>query len=125
MGSPGRRDLGGGKWAPIFSLDGASSTAPSSSSSSFGHGMNSDVDATAEQLTTTSITAAHGVLVKAHRNNTGIVYVGNSDVTAETAAATDGLPLEAGETLFVEVNNPNKLYVIASAANQKVHWFAV
>jgi len=64
-------------------------------------------------------------LVKAANANTGIVYVGNSDVTANTADATDGFELAAGESVMIEIDNPNKIYVFASVANQKVFWLAV
>jgi len=93
--------------------------------SSFDHGRNSDVDTSAEQITTTSITANYGVLVKAANGNTGKIYVGNSDVTADSADATDGFELGGGESLLVKVDNANKVYVIASTTNQAVYWFVV
>lgn len=93
-------------------------------SSTFDHGSNLDIDTTAEQITSTSFTCKFGVTVKADITNTGIIYVGNSDVTAGSTAATDGFPLSAGETLTLEVNNPNLLYAISSANNQKIYWVA-
>lgn len=92
---------------------------------SFDHGGNSDVDNAAEQITATSMVAKKGVTVKAHKDNTGTIYIGNSDVTAGTADATDGFPLEAGEALFLEVSNANVVYAIASVANQKLHFIVV
>ncbi|HMS92362.1 MAG TPA: hypothetical protein PKC05_02600, partial [Candidatus Saccharibacteria bacterium] len=94
-------------------------------SSSLDHGSNRDIDTTAEQITSTSFACKFGVTVKADITNTGIIYVGNSDVTAGTTASTDGFPLSAGETLTLEVNNPNLLYAIASANNQIIYWTAV
>ena len=88
--------------------------------SSFDHVSNLDIDASAEQITTTSIAATKGVAVKAASTNTGILYIGNSDVTAGTTAATDGFPLSAGESVTIPVNNANLLYAIGSAANQAV-----
>ena len=102
-----------------------SGTITSDTVSSFDHGRNSDVDTSAEQITTTSITANLGVLVKAANGNTGKIFVGNSDVTADSADATDGFELGAGESLLVKVDNANKVYVIASAINQVVYWFVV
>jgi hypothetical protein len=93
--------------------------------SSFDHGSNRDVDATAEQITTSSITAKFGVLVRAAPGNSGVVYIGNSDVTAGTTDATDGMPLQAGESVLVKVDNANKVYAIGSAANQIVYWLVV
>ena len=91
---------------------------------SMDHGSNRDVDAAAEVLTATSFFCQHGVLLKADSTNAGIIYVGLSDVTAGTASATDGFPLSAGDTLFVEVANPNLLYVFASTTNQVIYWIA-
>lgn len=93
--------------------------------STFDHGSNRDVDTAAEQITTSSITAKFGVVVKAASSNTGIIYVGNSDVTAGTTDATDGFELLAGESVTVKVNNANLVYVIASANNQIIYWMTV
>lgn len=89
----------------------------------YDHGSNLDVDTTAEQLP--SQAASFGVTVKAGSANTGIVYVGKSDVTAGTTDATDGFPLDAGESITLPLNNANLIYVIGSANNQKVYWIAV
>lgn len=94
-------------------------------SSSFDHGSNRDVDTAAEQITASSIAAKFGVTVKAATSNTGIIYVGNSDVTAGTTDATDGFELYPGESITLPVNNANLVYVIASANNQIVYWTAV
>jgi hypothetical protein len=97
----------------------------SSVSSTLDHGSNLDIDTSAEQITTTSFAAKFGVTVKSAVDNTDTVYIGNSDVTAGTTAATDGFPLEPGESITLPVNNPNLLYAIGAAANQKVFWSAV
>ena len=91
----------------------------------FDHGSNRDIDTSAEQITSTSAAAKFGVLLKADRTNTGILYIGNSDVTAGTTAATDGIPLEAGESILLPVNNSNIPYAIASANNQVIYWMTV
>ena len=97
----------------------------SSVSATLDHGSNLDIDTTAEQITTTSFAAKFGVTVKSAVDNTDTVYIGNSDVTAGTTAATDGFPLEPGESITLPVNNSNLLYAIGAAANQKVFWSAV
>lgn len=94
-------------------------------SATMDHGSNQDIDTTAEQITSTSFACKFGVTLKADITNTGIIYVGNSDVTAGGTAATDGFPLSAGETLTLEVTNSNIPYAIASANNQKIFWVAV
>ena len=88
----------------------------------FDHGSNLDIDTAAEQLTTVSIPCKIGIVIKADDDNTGDIYVGNSDVTAGTVAATDGFRLGPGDGLFLEVANANQIYVIGSAVNQKA-WF--
>jgi hypothetical protein len=62
-----------------------------------------------------------GVGLKADPSNSGTIYVGPSDVTAGTTAATDGWPLAAGEELFLPLDDPRALYAIATAANQQLH----
>lgn len=113
-----------GKLAANSGVDIGDVDVTSSVTSSLDHGSNLDIDTTAEQITSTSFACKFGVTVKADITNTGIIYVGNSDVTAGSTAATDGFPLSAGETLTLEVNNPNLLYAIASANNQKIFWVA-
>lgn len=91
----------------------------------FTTGQNSDIDAAAEKLADRNIKCAFGVLVMAHKDNAGIVYVGPEGVTAESADATDGIPLAANENIFIEIDNLNKVYVIASQADQKAFYIAV
>jgi hypothetical protein len=87
---------------------------------------NSDIDATAEQVTTTSTPVSYGTTLKADAANTDVVYVGYANtVTAKTAATTDGYPLAAGEEYFVprcKADDVNKIWVIAGAANQQLFW---
>lgn len=91
-------------------------------------GSNLDVDGTAEVLTSGSNEFKYGYFVRADTANSGNVHVGfASTVTAGTVDATDGWLLDSGDTVFIPVtvvNNTNLIYVIGSAANQKVFWFA-
>ena len=95
--------------------------------SSFDHGRKSGIGASAVQITTASTVAEHGVLVKAANGNAigSHIYVGNSDVTADTTDATDGYELGVGEGVVVPVDNANKVYVIGSEADLKVFWITV
>lgn len=92
---------------------------------SFDHGRNSDIDTVAEQLTSLSVVTQRGVTVKAAAGNSDKIYVGNSDVTDDTADATDGFELSAGESITLEVDNVNKVYVIGGAINQVAYWVTV
>lgn len=91
----------------------------------FSHGAKSSIGTSALQMTTISSTSKKGVLVKAADSNSGIVYVGKSTVTAGTVDATDGFELWAGESVVIPVDNPNKIYVIASTTAQKVFWVSL
>jgi len=92
--------------------------------STFDHGSKL-TEAAACQLTTSSVKCERGVTVKASASNSGIVYVGNSDVTKGTTNSTDGYELSAGNSIFIEVNNVNKVYIIGTDVNHRVSWIAV
>lgn len=68
----------------------------------------------AEQLSSTSTLLAVGVWVKAAAANTNIIYVG-SDSSVTT---TNGYPLAAGESVFVSIDNLNKVWIYGGAAAQ-------
>lgn len=65
-----------------------------------------------------------GVLIKADADNAGIVSVGPSGVTHETADATDGYQLAAGEEVFIAIDDLSKVYLIASTTAQAVSFLA-
>lgn len=88
----------------------------------FDHGRTSSIGTSAVRLTNASSHTPRGVQIKAAIGNTGTVYVGNSDVTANAADATDGFPLVGGEALFVPIDDPSKVYVIGSASGQVVFY---
>jgi len=90
-----------------------------STSGVFTTGENSDIDTAAELLIAPTIKCVFGILVKADKENAGTIYIGPKGVTADTNDATDGFPLEAGEALFIEVDDSRLVYVIASVENQK------
>lgn len=92
---------------------------------SFTHGRKAAIGATAVALASQSRPATRGVQIKADEDNLGVVYVGMSGVTALSAELTDGFPLEAGEGLFVPIDDANKVYVLASTNGQVVHYLVV
>jgi len=91
----------------------------------FDHGSNSAIGAAATQFIVASTPAVLGVEVKAADDNTEYIYVGNADVTAATADATDGMELGPGESILVRIDDVNKLYGITTAAPQRVFWLRV
>ena len=66
--------------------------------------------------------AYKGVRVRAATANTLVVYVGPSSVTTDT-----GYPLPAGEELCIPIEDPSKVYVVATpgsncSANSGALW---
>jgi hypothetical protein len=55
--------------------------------------------------------ALKGVRVHAGANNAGPIYVGPSGVSIAT-----GYPLNAGESVLIQVDNPSKVSVVAAGA---------
>jgi len=109
-----------GKESPLSIIsDAVSITA------TFKTGANLDVDTSAEVLTSTDFDTAQGVIITADSDNSGSVFIGTATVTAGAANDTSGIPITAGESIFFSASNPNVIYVIGSAVNQKVYWLAV
>lgn len=76
------------------------------------------IGATPEAITASSILNKYGAEIKAVSTNTGIVYVGISDVTTAI-----GFPLSAGQSVLIPpafVENINEVFVVASAPGQEV-----
>jgi hypothetical protein len=90
----------------------------------FDHGAVT-VGTTAVALASAYTLLNRGVQIKAAAANTGQVYVGNSDVTNGSADATDGFELSARDGLFVPAQDLQGVYVIGSAAGQKVFWLTL
>ena len=56
--------------------------------------------------------------------NTACVWVGGEGVTASNAA-NGGMPIPPGQTLFVPIDDPARLWVISTDADQDVAWMAM
>lgn len=89
--------------------------------SSFDAASNTDVDTTAEQLTTTRIEARVGVVVSADADNAGDIWVGNNS----SVAVNNGIRLAAGDSVEIEVDSPHRIWVIASQADQQVNFLTI
>lgn len=84
------------------------------------------IGGTAVRLYTGELKAIEGILIKTDSSNSGTVYISNrSDVTADSDDTTDGFPLAANESVVVPVRNPNELWIVGSAAGQKIWWLIV
>ena len=63
----------------------------------------------------------NGVTVKAGMSNTDLLYVGNSGLSG--GVTTNGYPLQKGESIFIECNNSNLVFVIGSTGDARgVHF---
>ena len=91
----------------------------------FDHFATSNISTSAIQLVAAETKVKRGVQIKAAAANSGKVYIGKSDVTNGSADATDGFELSAGDGLFVPCFDASTIYVIGSAAGQKVFWLTV
>lgn len=80
---------------------------------------NTDIDATAEQLIATATPLMAGGTVRALSGNTDNVYVGFSSAVTASGAAVGHL-LDAGESIYIEIDDASKIWAIGGAANQGV-----
>lgn len=78
-------------------------------------GQNAITTAGAEEALASSQALLSGVTVKALHANTGMIYVGTNPVTSTT-----GFVLDAGEQIFIEVDNLADVYVDCSVSGEGV-----
>lgn len=72
------------------------------------------------------IIAKRGFLFKADSGNSGEVFIGTSAVTAAVQPTQSyGMPLAAGESLFVEVTKASSFYMDATTGTQYLHFLAI
>ena len=64
--------------------------------------------------------AYKGVYVRAATANTVVIYIG-----AENVAVADGYPLPAGQEFYIPIENPSKIYVVATPANNSQQTIAI
>jgi hypothetical protein len=114
-----------GKLAANSGVDIGDVDVTSAVSATLDHGSNLDIDSTAEQITSTSFACKFGVTLRADLTNPGALFIGNSDVTNGSTAATDGMILYPGDSLFLPVTNSNIPYAIGAVNNNKIYWIAV
>ncbi len=70
------------------------------------------------------VSAKRGFLFKADASNTGTVFFGGSSVNA-AGGSENGIPLSAGESMFIEITRLSALWVDASTGTQKIYWLAI
>lgn len=66
-----------------------------------------------------------GIQFKAASGNSGTIVLGGSSVAYDASAGSiNGMPLGAGDTIFLEVTRLSAIYADASASGQVLHWIA-
>ena len=70
---------------------------------------------------TSSTTIKVGVHIKSPLTNTDTIYIGSSTLLTSPG---DGYPLEPGESIFIEIDNPNKIYARCPVNAQTVTYIA-
>lgn len=89
-----------------------------------GFNFSAAITASATQLSNAAKTPSYGFTIKADPANTQTVYFGYTNtVTAKTAAATDGMPLAAGEAYYIPLaaaNDVNQVWLISASGTQTV-----
>lgn len=76
-------------------------------------------------ISRTDLHPVKGVQLKAGVSNTGNIFIGGSNVNGTLTNANCGMQLEAGDTIFLPVEDPGCLYAFNPTANDIVHWFVI
>lgn len=71
------------------------------------------INLTAQAFSNTSVELKHGITVLASSGNTAAIFVGPSGVTAGVANSTCGFCLAPNTAITLEIDNLNKIYVVA------------
>jgi hypothetical protein len=87
------------------------------------------VGITRTQLSVFNFPLLKGVLLRAPGGddpvaNSDPVWVGGAGVTANSAA-TGGLPLVPGASIFIPVEDPSLLWVVSTATSQDIAWIGI
>jgi len=78
------------------------------------------VSPTGTQLKTPGVVSlTSGVYIKSNAGNSATVFVGDAKILQ---SASNGYPLEAGEQLFLAVDDPGNIYAISSTGSQVLHF---
>ena len=70
------------------------------------------------QMDSTGVTCINGIQIKANSSNTDIVYINN------TSGMTAGYELDPAQSVFLKLQNTNKIYLKAKTGTQVISYFA-
>ncbi len=84
---------------------------------------------TAAPVTPNSVELVRGLLLRAPgpndpTPNTDVIYIGLSQVTADTSA-TGGMPLLPGGVLELPVDDPSVIFAVSQSPNQDLAWMGM
>ena len=92
----------------------------------FSTGSKTSIGTSAVAISSIGTNAKRGIQIVADPNNTVIVYVGTSSVTAgSSAATTDGYPLQPGDTVVLPVIHPSEVYAITASSTATIHFMLI
>jgi len=74
------------------------------------------------QVCGSTVKPLKGIQLRAGIDNGGTIYVGNIGAGNVITAAGCGFPMEAGDQLFLPVENPCAVYANNATANDVIHW---
>lgn len=88
------------------------------------------VGTSAVALSSISRTVKKGVILRAPGSgdptaNTDPIWIGDSRVTANSAADTGGFPIAPGESVTIEIEDLSEIYAISANASQDLGWIGV
>ena len=87
------------------------------------HGALEAIGSTALPLSASTRKLHKGVTILANSSNAQTVWIGTAAVTPGTVAATDGLPLTAGQSVAIPIDMLSRVYVVAASGSNKVHYW--
>lgn len=91
----------------------------------FATGGKANIGTSAVKLVDTSFRCTQGIQVYAGSGNAEHIWIGASGFSVSSSGTgTDGFPLGPGETLLLQIKNPEHIWVRStSTANQSAWWF--
>ena len=91
-----------------------------------GHGTTNLTTAnTPSKVSSSPLVPKKGMQLRAGIANVGIIYIGDSGAGNNIALPACGLPMEAGDQLFVPCEDPGTVYANNASANDIIHWLIV
>jgi hypothetical protein len=84
-----------------------------------------EVGTTAEAVPATAMANRKGLFIRNMEAVGTYVYLGASNITADSTPATGGFPLNGGETMFLTLDGSCTLYGRSAAGNLTVHTLEV